>query len=427
MPYPAVVLLLFALAALRLPSNFVYPAFWAEDATVFFRQSVELGPAALLRPVYGSYHMVPRLIAWLASFFPVAWAPALYALAAGLLASASLALFSRPGFRWLVPNDLVRVLVCVLSSLVPGTNESTFVLCGLNYTMFVGVVWLILERGDDGAWRMGPARALLVSFLWFSIGQGLVLAPALLLLFWLTRNRNYLLCLAVLGLTVALNVGTDNPYRPTRLPHTVALLRVYVNNIFIRLAFIPVFGRRGIDRVFDLRYVLYLSIPTLLILGYLLAVRRRRALDAAGARVLAATILGGMALFPLIALVRDYSLRQLRIKHFLFEGRYSLVPSVFALLLLYVWLARPARSVPRRAAAAVFLSWTTMNLLLEPLHVPPEPFRPFLWEWPQQAATIEQALRDKKAGRLRQAVVVTDIHPRPHFPTWKVQGLTISP
>lgn len=426
MTYAAVVFLLLALAALRLPSSFVFPAFWAEDATVFFRQSVEMGPAALLEPVYGSYHAVPRIIAWLALFFPVVWAPALYTLAAALVSSASLALFSRPGFRWLVPNDLVRVLVCVLSSLVPGTIESYLVLSGLNYTMFCGVVWLILERDEGGGWRMGLARTLLLCFMWFSIGQGLVLAPALLLLFWLTRNRSYLLCAFALGLAVVMNLTAENPYRPTEIPGPITLLGVYVDNVFIRLCLIPLLGRRLVERVIDLPYVFYV-IPAALILGYVLAVTRRRVLDAAGARVLAATILGGMALFPLIALARIYGLYLLRLKPFLFAGRYSLVPSVFALLLLYVWLARPARSLPLRLGAAVFLAWTTLNVLVEPLYLPPAPFVPFVWEWPQQAATIEQALQDKKAGRLRQPVVVSNIHCRPHFPTWKVHGLTISP
>jgi hypothetical protein len=274
---------------------------------------------------------------------------------------------------------------------------------------------------------MGPARALLVSFLWCSLGQGIVLAPALLLLFWLTRNRNYLLCLGALGVAVAFNLGAENPYRPAHLPSPVTLLRVYVDNVLIRLALVPAFGRRAVIRLFALPYVLYMPIAAALILGYVLAVRRRRALDAAGARVLAAAILGGMALFPLIAAARDYAFHQLGSKGFLFERRYALVPSVFALVLLYAWLARPARSVPRRLAAAALLAWTSMNVLLEPLYLPPEPFRPFIWEWRQQAPAIEQALRDKKAGRLRQPVVMTDIRCRPPSRLWKIQGLTIAP
>ena len=63
-----------------------------------------MGPAALGQPVYGSYHTLPRLIALVASLGPVAWAPGLFALGAGLVSSASLALLSRPGFRWSPPR-----------------------------------------------------------------------------------------------------------------------------------------------------------------------------------------------------------------------------------------------------------------------------------------------------------------------------------
>jgi hypothetical protein len=256
-PFAGVVLFLLASTALRLPSTFRYPSFWAEDATIFFKQGVEMGAGALLLPVYGSYQTVPRLIVFLSSFLPVVWAPTLYAVGAGLVSGACLALFARPGFRWLVPDDRVRLLLCWLFSVAPGTNEAFFALCTLNYAVFCGVLFLLLERDEDGRWRMGLSRALLVSFLWLSVGQGVVLALPLAGLFWLTRNRAYLLCFATLGLSVALNLTAENSYRPTELAGPGALTRVYLANVFLRLAFVPLVGQRWIGRVYEMRDVTF--------------------------------------------------------------------------------------------------------------------------------------------------------------------------
>jgi len=105
----------------------------------------------------------------------------------------------------------------------------------------------------------------------------------------------------------------------------------------------------------------------------------------------------------------------------------ALVPSVLALLLVWLWLARPARSGLRRAGAVVLLAWTTMNILFEPLCQWRGPFQPFASEWPGQAAIIEKALQDRKAGRLREPVVLAEIRCRPRSPVQRIEDLTITP
>jgi len=420
-------LFLLASTALRLPSTFRYPSFWAEDATIFFKQAVEMGPGALLLPVYGSYHTVPRLIVLLSSLMPVLWAPALYALGAGLVSSACLAVFARPGFRWLVPDDRVRLLLCWLFSLVPGTNECFFALCTLNYPVFCGVLFLLLERDEHGRWRMGLPRALLVSFLWFSVGQGLVLALPLAGLFWLTRNRGYLLCLATLGLSVALNLTAENSYRPDELAGLPTLALVYLDNLCLRLVFVPLARPRWIRYVYAMTDVTFFGLSAALLLAYLYAVGRKRDLDPEGKRVVLVTVPSAMAVFPLTALVRSYGLAILGRHQFYMGGRNALVASILALLLFWQWLGRPAGPLPRRAPALAFLAWTTLNILYEPLLVPVGPFRPFVWEWPHQAAIIEKALQDRRARRLREPVVVRDIRCRPDSPVWTIGELTIGP
>ncbi len=426
-PFLAVVLFLFSSSALRFPGIFLEPSFWAEDCTFFFRESVELGPSAILSPVYGSYHTLPRLVAFLISFFPTYWAPFLYAVAAGLLASVSLSLFSRAGYRWLVPDDRLRVLVCWLFSLVPGTYESFFALSPGTYAAFCAFFLLLLERDGQGRWQMGIGRTLLVSFLCFSLAQGLVLAPLIAYLFWLTRNRYYLLLLVALAGAVLLNSTTENVYRPNPLPGPGLLALIYFENLAVRLVFLSLVPYSWHDTVRKMGSAPFLLLSVGLIGSYLWAAFSARRRDAEGARVLVLAVLCVMATFPLTALARDYGVTALTRTRITLGGRAGLVPAVLALLLLWQWLAQPGRKGLSRVAATVFLAWTTFCVLHEPLYQPPRP--PLLppWVWPSQAATIDAALRARRAGTLQEAVVVKRIECRPTSPRWKIRRLTIAP
>ena len=428
-PFLAVVVFLFASSAIRFPGIFLEPSFWGEDGTFFFRNSVEMGPSAILVPLYGSYHLLPRLTAFLVSFFPTYWAPVLYAVAAGSLSSLSLALFSRAGLRWLVPDDRLRVLVCWLFSLAPGTYETYFALCTANYEMFCGLVFLLLERDGEGRWQMGFRRALLVSFLWFSVGQGLVLAALIAYLFWLTRNRNYLLCLAILAGATLLNATTQNVYRPSPAPGPGLLAVIYVENLAIRLGFISLLPSSWHDAVPHMESGPFLLSSVALIGSYLWAAFRARRRDAEGARVLVLAVLSAMALFPLTALARHYGVPRFTRPQIPLGGRHALVPAVLALLLLWQLLARPGRKGAQWLAVTGLLAWTTFCILHEPFYQPPGPLLSPPGVWLAQAATIDAALRARRAGTLQEPVVLGKIRCRPTLPrgVWKIRGLTIAP
>jgi len=425
-PLLAVVVFLFASSAIRFPGIFLEPSFWAEDGTFFFRNAIELGSSAILVPLYGSYHLLPRLTAFLVSFFPTYWAPVLYAVAAGLLSSLSLGLFSRAGFRWLVPDDRLRVLVCWLFSLAPGTYEAYFALCTANYAMFCGLVFLLLERDAEGRWRMGLRRALLVSFLWFSVGQGLVLAPLIAYLFWLTRNRSYLLCLASLAGATLLNATAENVYRPDPSPSPGLLAVIYFENLAVRLGFLSLVPYRCHEWVRKMPSAPFLLSSVALIGGYLWAAFRARRRDIEGACVLAVAVLSAMAIHPLTALARNYGVTALTRAEVTLGGRAGLVPAVLALLLLWQLLAHPGRKGARQVAAIAFLAWTAFCVLHEPYSQPPRPPLEASWMWRTQAATIDAALRARRAGTLQEPVILSKIRCRP-APDWKIKRLTIAP
>jgi hypothetical protein len=282
----------------------------------------------------------------------------------------------------------------------------------VNYVLFCGLLFLLLERDEAGRWRMGPGRAALVSFLWFSVGQGLVLAPLLLFLAWRSRRRIFLFCLGSLVLSVLLNLATENTYRPAHRPDVLTLALVFLDNLFLRLGFLPLLGKKGIAPLQAASTPTFLALSLVLLAGFLAVVRRSRVLDREGTLALGLAVGGAMAIHPLVVLARWYALGALSRSHLRLGGRHVLVPSVLALLIPFV-LARGARSRPARVAAALALAWTTTNVLLEPLWVRPQPLVPFAWEWPRQAALIQEALRERRAGHLREPVVVGPIPCRP--------------
>jgi hypothetical protein len=83
------------LAALvvKSPDALYQPQFWAEDGAVFFQQQQTHALPQLFIPYAGYLHLLPRLVAWLAAWAPLAWAPAIYCLAAFAINAACVGYF----------------------------------------------------------------------------------------------------------------------------------------------------------------------------------------------------------------------------------------------------------------------------------------------------------------------------------------------
>jgi len=104
----AAVALAAALLVLRKPWALHTPQLYAEDGSIFLLQNEAVGARALLEPYNGYLHLLPRLIAWLASrTADVAWWPAIYnglafAIAVGVFARLASERVRLPGKPWLI-------------------------------------------------------------------------------------------------------------------------------------------------------------------------------------------------------------------------------------------------------------------------------------------------------------------------------------
>jgi hypothetical protein len=118
-PYNFLLIVLFAAAVfLKAPHQFANPQFWAEDGVVFFQGAQELGFDSLFVPYAGYFHLIPRLVAYLATFFPIVSAPIIY-----LYSSYFILLGIGWGYLQLASTDLTRFFLIGSIVLVPIQGE----------------------------------------------------------------------------------------------------------------------------------------------------------------------------------------------------------------------------------------------------------------------------------------------------------------
>jgi hypothetical protein len=133
------------LLVLRKPWALHTPQLWAEDGSIFLTQDEQLGIRAWWEPYNGYLHLLPRLIAWIASHTAdPAWWPAIYnglafAITIGLFARIASSRVELPAKPWLMLSFV----------LVVGTGE---VLINVTNLQWVTAFFLVLP------WFTTPAR-----------------------------------------------------------------------------------------------------------------------------------------------------------------------------------------------------------------------------------------------------------------------------
>jgi hypothetical protein len=70
---------------LRCPATLLHAEFWAEDGVVWYADAYNAGWHSLFFLLNGYLQTISRLVALLAQFLPLAWAPTLFAVAALLV------------------------------------------------------------------------------------------------------------------------------------------------------------------------------------------------------------------------------------------------------------------------------------------------------------------------------------------------------
>jgi len=106
-------------------SRIILPQLWAEDGVVFFQDAYNLAFWTSITKSYrGYYHLLPRIVAEVATLFRLEFIPAIYVLTAFLVAVFCCSFFLKQTFAWIVPNVYQRALFCVLFALMPANDEA---------------------------------------------------------------------------------------------------------------------------------------------------------------------------------------------------------------------------------------------------------------------------------------------------------------
>lgn len=213
-PVIAMVAALSFLYVMRQPTSIQTPSLFAEDGTVFFKDAIERGWAAVFDPYGGQVFVFQRIVACFIAPLPILIQPALYFAVSVSVAvmTCSIALSSR--WRFAVSRN--ARFVCVLALVcVPGIAETYGVLSNTHWWLGVGL--LLLGMLHDPTGRLTR------------IGEFLFVAVAALSGF-----------AALYGLpTLAVRA-----YR-NRSVHSTALLAPAVVGILVQVGFLVASGRHG--------------------------------------------------------------------------------------------------------------------------------------------------------------------------------------
>jgi len=125
----------------RRPEGIFSPQFFAEDGTIFFKDAYQLQLYQALISTHAGYHnLLPRLVAELATLFPLSYSPFLYNAISLLIASFCLSWIYLPHFRHLVVDDRARLVLALLYFLLPNQE----MLMKLSYVQWYLLFWATL-------------------------------------------------------------------------------------------------------------------------------------------------------------------------------------------------------------------------------------------------------------------------------------------
>jgi len=180
----------------RRPSIFLAPQMMVEDGVVFFLGQWTYGWKAVLMPYAGYLHLMPRLVAGFAMWFPLAWTPRVYGCCALLVLVATVIKAASP--RSALPLPYWCALAVVM---VPNMDEITAFAVNIQWW---GAVFLVLVSISAPARNRGELARDILAVVVFGLSGpwALLLSPFLAYRAWRARTGG-----AIATAAVAVAVG----------------------------------------------------------------------------------------------------------------------------------------------------------------------------------------------------------------------------
>lgn len=181
---------------LRRPSAITDPGLYGEDGVIFLPDSLQMGASAIFSPYNGYLHLIPRLVAGLASVLPLAWTPLVFTLCTAVITVICCAIVLSRRFAELLPSYADRLVLFILLLVIPRLIE---VHLSLNSALwFCGVALMLTALAGDPASLQGKlVEGAAVPVLVLSGLAGVVLAPLAILRCVRTRSVQSVVVLVV--------------------------------------------------------------------------------------------------------------------------------------------------------------------------------------------------------------------------------------
>ena len=219
---------------------------WAEDGPVFITEAINQGFASLFDQYAGYFHTIPRLIAAFVVNFPVEYWPYAVSLISLTAAAAVFAMFVSDSFQEYVDKKFLRFLLCLVLCLSPGLHEILSNLSNLHWILFLAATLIILQKSPPRLFLETP----LLSLIFLSAGECVVLLPVLLLRGWQRCQNNkcrnwyqteFLLAIILL-ISALLNISQRANNNPGDLAGFAQMLHAFDYSILGQMFYVTLFG-----------------------------------------------------------------------------------------------------------------------------------------------------------------------------------------
>jgi hypothetical protein len=163
-PFWLHLLLIAAMILSRRPDALLHPQFWAEDGQSFYHDAYMRGPAALLLPLGGYLNTFSRLVAALAVNFPLAWAPAMFAVTAFAVQLAPPAVMLSDRMAAALPSPRARLAMAYFYAAMPNSWELNVNLTNAQWHLaMLAFLLVVASPARHPAARAADALVLAVS------------------------------------------------------------------------------------------------------------------------------------------------------------------------------------------------------------------------------------------------------------------------
>lgn len=412
-------------AVMRNPTPVMRPELWAEDGVWYFAAPIYSGVLSIFQPIYGSFFLLQRIIAYIASFFPILYIPAIYSYLSILITALTFVYFLRDQFSWVLSDWRLRSLAILLLAQGPGSAEVFYNLSNLYLVFLILLFFLVWEQ------KLPLTKVKKIVFLLLGLSTPGVFVIFLYSLFLYIKNKTPLakqICLIMFSVSIVQIVSTliapvviTSGAIPKVPIHTELVninnwqfgLTVWTQRLSAHTWLAPLFGASITSTLLkEFSISMHILAVACLLACTLFVTKAKLKLEL---HILIIALVCASFLYFMQTLGRSYNLDLLNAKNgqHLWNHRYSFVPGAIALLLyikIAVELLLTSKKIYFKFLGATILVFATLNTLIwfEPQH------RKDI-NWPTQARRIQAALDSSE-------YTVDDIEVNPiYFPRFQIR------